>query len=263
MVQFQTKRIDSYLWKMVIDGYIIYVNTRDIMEINKLLTAIGWSISQIIKQVDVQSPTYQTDMEKIQKRPNQIWQLQRCILYKLTLKTFIDYICNPDKIYRKLLVSSFVYAAETAETKFGWTCHHAIDKGMHPNCHLIQSFEPGEISADEDHEIGIKLAKEILGSKYEFVLTTHIDNGHIYNHLIFNAVSFTDHKNYHSNKCSYHEICPASNWLCREHDLSVITSKRYIEHETTANNTSYKAKLKNPRLFESRRFVYPFEMGRV
>ena len=91
--------------------------------------------------------------------------------------------------------------------------------------------------------------KEILGGKYEFVLTTHIDKGHIHNHLIFNAVSFTDHKHYHSNKRSYHEIRRTSDRLCREHGLSVIVPGRdkgkcYIEHQAAQNGTSYKAKLK-------------------
>ena len=82
-----------------------------------------------------------------------------------------------------------------------------------------------------------------------FVLTTLIDKGHIHNHLIFNAVSFTDHKHYHSNKRSYHEIRRASDRLCREHGLSVIVpgrdkGKSYIEHQAAQNGTSYKAKLK-------------------
>ena len=95
----------------------------------------------------------------------------------------------------------------------------------------------------------MQLAKEILGGKYEFVLTTHIDKGHIHNHLIFNAVSFTDHKHYHSNKRSYHKIRRVSDRLCREHGLSVIIpgqdkGKSYIEHQAAQNGTSYKAKLK-------------------
>ena len=126
---------------------------------------------------------------------------------------------------------------------------HSIDKGTHLSRHLIQAFEPGEVSAEEAHEIGMQLAKEILGGKYEFVLTTHIDKGHIHNHLIFNAVSFTDHKHYHSNKRSYHEIRRTSDRLCREHGLSVIVpgqdkGKSYIEHQAAQSGTSYKAKLK-------------------
>ena len=81
----------------------------------------------------------------------------------------------------------------------------------------------------------MQLAKEILGGKYEFVLATHIDKGHIHNH--------------HSNKRSYHEIRRASDRLCREHGLSVIVpgrdkGKSYIEHQAAQNGTSYKAKLK-------------------
>ena len=157
--------------------------------------------------------------------------------------------CNPDKLDGKLLVTSFGCAAETADIEFGWTRHHTIDKGTHLGRHLIQAFEPGEVAAEEAHEIGRQLAKEILGGKYEFVLTTHIDKGHIHNHLIFNAVSFTDHKHYHSNKRSYHEIRRANDRLCQEHGLSVIVpgrdkGKSYIEHQAAQNGTSDKAKLK-------------------
>ena len=168
---------------------------------------------------------------------------------KSTLKAAIDYICNPDKTDGKLLVSSFGCAAETADIEFEWTRRHAIDKGTHLGRHLIQAFEPGEVTPEEAHRIGMELAREVLGGKYEFVLTTHIDKDHVHNHLIFNAVSFTDHKHYHSNKHSYHEIRRASDRLCKEHGLSVIVpgrdkGKSYIEHQAAQNGTSYKAKLK-------------------
>ena len=156
---------------------------------------------------------------------------------------------NPDKLDVKLLVFSFGCAAETGDIEFAWTRRHAIDKGTHLGRHLIQAFEPGEVSAEKAHEIGMPLAKEILVGKYEFVLTTHIDKGHIHNHLIFNAVSFTDHKHYHSNKRSYHEIRRTSDHLCREHGRSVIIPGRdkgmsYIEHQAAQNGINYKAKLK-------------------
>ena len=68
---------------------------------------------------------------------------------KSTLKAAIDYICNPDKTDGKLLVSSFGCAAETADIEFEWTRRHAIDKGTHLGRHLIQAFEPGEVSAEK------------------------------------------------------------------------------------------------------------------
>ncbi len=168
---------------------------------------------------------------------------------KSTLKAAIDYICNPEKTDSQLLVSSFGCAAETADIEFAWTRRHSIDKGTNLGRHLIQAFEPGEVSAQEAHEIGMELAEKILGGKYEFVLTTHIDKDHIHNHLIFNAVSFQDHKHYHSNKRSYHEIRRISDRICKEHGLSVIIpgkekGKSHIEHQAAQSGTSYKAKLK-------------------
>ena len=168
---------------------------------------------------------------------------------KSTLKAAIDYICNPEKTDGKLLVSSYGCAAETADIEFSWTRRHAIDKGTNLGRHLIQAFQPGEVTPEQAHEIGMELAKEILGGKYEFVLTTHIDKDHVHNHLIFNAVSFADHKHYHSNKRSYHDIRRISDRLCKEHGLSVIIpgqdkGKSYIEHQAAQNGTSYKAKLK-------------------
>ncbi len=168
---------------------------------------------------------------------------------KSTLKAAIDYICNPVKTDGKLLVSSYGCTAETADIEFEWTRRHAIDKGANLGRHLIQAFEPGEVTPEEAHEIGMQLAKEVLGGKYEFVLTTHIDKDHVHNHLIFNAVSFTDHKHYHSNKRSYHYIRRTSDRICKEHGLSVIIpgqdkGKSYIEHQAAKEGTSYKAKLK-------------------
>ena len=168
---------------------------------------------------------------------------------KSTLKAAIDYICNPVKTDGKLLVSAYGCTAETADIEFEWTRRRAIDKGTNLGRHLIQAFEPGEVTPEEAHEIGMQLAKEVLGGKYEFVLTTHIDKDHVHNHLIFNAVSFTDHRHYHSNKRSYHYIRRTSDRICKEHGLSIIIpgqdkGKSYIEHQAAQAGTSYKAKLK-------------------
>lgn len=168
---------------------------------------------------------------------------------KSTLKKALDYICNPDKTDGSMLVSSFGCSPDTADIEFAWTRKHSIDKGTNLGRHQIQAFDPGETTPEQAHEIGMQLAKEVLGGKYEFVLTTHIDKGHIHNHLIFNSVSFADHRHYHSNKRSYHFIRRVSDRLCKEHGLSVITpgqnkGKSYAEHTAEKEGASYKAKLK-------------------
>lgn len=145
---------------------------------------------------------------------------------KSTLKAAIDYICNPEKTDGKLLVSSYGCAAETADIEFSWTRRHAIDKGTNLGRHLIQAFQPGEVTPEQAHEIGMELAKEILGGKYEFVLTTHIDKDHVHNHLIFNAVSFVDYKHY--PLCSDEEYRRVLQSLIRLKN-SLIAQGRYTD----------------------------------
>lgn len=80
MAQLQTKRIGAYLRKMAIDGYIIQVDTTDIKEMTRALSAIGRNINQIAKRINAGGSTYQADMEEIRERLDEIWQLQRHIL---------------------------------------------------------------------------------------------------------------------------------------------------------------------------------------
>lgn len=117
-----------------------------------------------------------------------------------TLKKAVDYICNPAKTDGTLLVYSYGCAPETADIEFEWTREKAREPGPHLARHLIQAFKPGETTPEQAHEIGKQLAEEVLGGKYEYVLTTHIDRGHIHNHIIFNDVSFVDFKHSHVNR---------------------------------------------------------------
>ena len=169
---------------------------------------------------------------------------------KSTLNLAIQYICNPVKTDGTLLVSSFACLPATADIEFEWTRRQAIDKGNSLGRHIIQSFSPDDnITPEQAHEIGMKLAEQILGGKFEFVLSTHTDKGHVHNHIIFNSVSFVDYKKYHSNKYTYRNIRKASDKLCEEYGLSVIAEnknkgKSYFEHTAYEENTTWKAQLK-------------------
>ena len=168
---------------------------------------------------------------------------------KTTLNKAIDYICNPDKTDNQILISSYGCSYQTADIEFGFTLSKARDKGDNLGHHLIQSFAPGEVSYEEAHRIGKELADKVLGGRYEYVLTTHIDKGHIHNHIIFCAVDFTTHRKYVSNKKSYYQIRNESDRLCKEHGLSVVTpgqdkGKKYAEWDAERKGTSWKAKLK-------------------
>lgn len=169
---------------------------------------------------------------------------------KSTLKKAIDYIQNPDKTDGKMLVSSFGCSPETADIEFAFTIAQALDRGNNLAHHLIQSFEPGEVDYQKAHEIGKQLADAVTKGQYEYVLTTHIDKGHVHNHIIFCAVNFVDYHKYNSNKRSYYGIRNMSDRLCRENGLSVVVpqkggkGKSYAEYIAEKTGTSWKGKLK-------------------
>ena len=169
---------------------------------------------------------------------------------KSTLSKALDYIQNPDKTDGKMLVSSFGCSYETADIEFGFTLAQAIEKGNNLAHHLIQSFEPGEVDYQKAHEIGKQLADAVTKGQHEYVLTTHIDKGHVHNHIIFCAVNFVDHRKYNSNKRSYYGIRNMSDKLCRENGLSVVVpgkgskGKSYAEYQAEKTGTSWKGKLK-------------------
>lgn len=93
--------------------------------------------------------------------------------------------------------------------------------------HIIQSFKPGEITADQCHELGRKLASEMFGAGFEIVIGTHLNKEHLHNHIVVNSVSFAGGKKLRFNKQSYRELQKISDQLCRKYGLSVIESKAH------------------------------------
>ena len=115
--------------------------------------------------------------------------------------------------------------------------------------HLIQSFDVGEVTPEQAHEIGKQFADEWLKGKYEYVIATHIDKGHCHNHIIFNAVNYVDFHAYRSNKQTYRQMRQLSDEICKEHRLSVIPPSQskgmsYKEYTEAKRGTSWKQKLK-------------------
>ena len=175
---------------------------------------------------------------------------------KSTLNLAIDYITNEEKTDEKILVSTHNCFASTAHTSFLKTREDNKVSGSVLARHLIQSFLPGEATPEMAHQIGLELCKKILKDEYEFVLSTHIDKGHIHNHIIFNNVNMVTGKCYQSNKRSYHQIRYQSDKLCKENNLSVIdefydtyrkkyktNGKSWYENNQFKKGTSWKSRL--------------------
>lgn len=175
---------------------------------------------------------------------------------KSTLDSAINYITDTNKTKEQILVSSFKCNPVTAHTQFLKTREDCNTHGSVLARHLIQSFAPGEVTPELAHEIGIALCNKILKEQYEYIVTTHVDQGHIHNHIIFNNVNHVTGKCYQSNKCSYHQIRYQSDILCKENKLSVIDEyyeqfkkkyktrgKSWYENELAKQRKSWKSRL--------------------
>lgn len=156
---------------------------------------------------------------------------------KSTLGKALAYIENPDKTDGQMLVSGYNCEPQTASIDFEMTAvlaHKARNlkrkRSTNLAYHLIQSFSPEDaVTPEQAHELGKKLAFEYTGGKYEYVVATHIDKGHIHNHIMLNAVSFYDYKTLRTVPYrTARQIRDISDRLCMEAHLSVIDDPQKI-----------------------------------
>ncbi len=167
-----------------------------------------------------------------------------------TVGKAVDYICNPDKTDEGILISSYGCSPETATYDFKFALSKTSQSDPNKAYHLIQSFLPGEVSYKKAHQIGVELADKLLEGKYSYVVSTHIDKGHVHNHIIFCAADNINHEKYHDCKKTYYNIRNLSDDLCREHELSVIIpgekrGKTYKEWQAGKNGSAWKDQLKS------------------
>lgn len=181
---------------------------------------------------------------------------------KTTLNKALDYIENPAKTQEQLLVSGYNVDPISASVEYRMTAALAREmKGDYAKTggtdilafHMIQSFSPyDKITPEQAHEIGKKWADEILQGKHEYVISTHVDKGHIHNHIIFNSVSFYDYKKYETKPYKTAALLrKVSDRLCEEQGLSIIQnpnlkqkSPTHYEWEQRRAGTSWKAQIK-------------------
>lgn len=145
---------------------------------------------------------------------------------KTTLDNKVEYVFNEHKTTGEnhvVFQSAINCAVETAFDDMHRTKHLHKKTDGRLGYHVIHSYKPDEIDPKTAHEIGVQLAQELFGDKYEVIIGTHVDKEHIHNHIIFNSVSFVDGRKYRNKLGEYfHDIRGTSNRLCKEHGLSVI-----------------------------------------
>ena len=144
-----------------------------------------------------------------------------------SLERAVDEALNQDKSEQDLFQSAI---GCTLESAFADMC--AVKKMWHKEkgvqgFHLVQSFAAGEVTPELAHQIGLEFAEQLLGGKFQVVVSTHLNTGHIHNHLVWNSVSMENGRKYRSNEKSYvAQIRRISDELCRKHQLSVIDTAK-------------------------------------
>ena len=161
-----------------------------------------------------------------------------------SLQDALDYAANRDKTEQSCFESSYACTLETAFADMRQTKERWHKLGGVQGYHLVQSFAAGEVTPELAHRIAKELADRVLGGRYEYVIGTHLNTGHIHSHIVWNSVSCVDGKKYRSNYKSYvTEIRAVSDELCRKYKLFVIdtensnhVAKPYAEWLAEKNN---------------------------
>ena len=140
-----------------------------------------------------------------------------------SIETLVGYVTRDSATDHSQLVSAINCKAETACEEMKQTKQRFGKPGGTVAYHGYQSFAEGEVTPEEAHIIGCRLAEELWGDRYEVVVATHTDKeSHIHNHFLINTVSFVDGIKFHRTKEDYRKMQETSDWLCRQYGLSVV-----------------------------------------
>ena len=144
-----------------------------------------------------------------------------------SLKEAVDYALNRDKTESVCFETGLSCLCETAFADMKANALRWHKTGGVQGYHLVQSFAAGEVMPELAHQIGVELADQLLAGRYQAVVTTHLNTGHIHNHIVWCAVALDNGRKYHSNAKSYYtEVRARSDALCRQYGLSVIETER-------------------------------------
>lgn len=142
-----------------------------------------------------------------------------------SIRDVMWYVTNSDKTEKQFYVSGINCKVENAVQQMQFVKEFfGKEKGILA-FHGEQSFKEGEVTPELAHEIGVKLAEEMWGDRFQVVVTTHLNTKHIHNHFVLNSVSFKDGYKYYSNRENTALLRKTSDELCEEYGLSILQEK--------------------------------------
>ena len=134
----------------------------------------------------------------------------------------MKYATNGDKTEKQFFVTGVNCDTATARDEMMIAKAQWNDESEIVCYHGFQSFKHGEVTPEQAHEVGVKLAQKMWGDRFQVIVATHLNTDCLHNHFVVNSVSFTDGKHYHDNKTNLRLLQQRSDELCREYALSVI-----------------------------------------
>lgn len=142
----------------------------------------------------------------------------------------LDYTTNSDKTEKQFFITGINCELDTAVKQMAQTKKKFNKDKYSKNNKIVafhgyQSFAEGEVTPETAHEIGVKLAEEMWGDRFEVVVSTHLNTNHIHNHFVLNSVSFKDGKKYYSNFENTALLRKTSDDICDEYGLKVLGEK--------------------------------------
>lgn len=145
---------------------------------------------------------------------------------KKNLEAVINYAMNGEKTENGILVSGINCLPQTAYSQMMLTkkAFHKEDGRL--GYHIIQSFNGNEISPDKCNKIGMELAEELWGDKYQVIVCTHTNKQNVHNHIVLNSVSFIDGSKYHNSNVKIALLRETNDDICRKYGLSIIKSTK-------------------------------------
>ena len=159
------------------------------------------------------------------------------------LRRVVDYAANPEKTEYGALSQALHYAGNNAKTTLpesaklvsgihcrpetAWSDMRAVQRKFGKTegvvaMHAYQSFQPGEVTPEQCHAIGVELARQVWGGRFQVLVATHMNTHCLHNHFVINAVSYVDGKKYEQRRSQYRELRRASDALCRAQGIEVV-----------------------------------------
>ena len=156
---------------------------------------------------------------------------------KQNLQAVINYAKNGDKTENGILVSGVNCIPDIVYEEMALVKKKFKKQDKILGYHIIQSFDGKELSPIRANELGVKLAKQMWGDKFQVVVCTHINKDNIHNHIVLNSVSFVDGKKYHNSKAEIALLKDISDKLCEQYEISVLDTPKANFSKTIRNKT--------------------------